>query len=206
MGMIAAAILAAGQSTRMGSVKQLLPLWGKPMLQHTISHIEASRADYIVLVLGYKARDIEKGLELRRTRVIYNHDYARGMSSSIRAAVKSLPEEVEAVVFVLGDQPLVKPSTIDRLIQAYLSQSGGARIFIPVYRGRRGNPVLIHRSLFPLLLGLEGDRGARNLIDENPELVSEVEVEDPGVLIDVDTFDDYKALRDTSSSREPQVG
>lgn len=185
-------ILAAGSSQRMGKAKQLLPFQGKPLLQSVIDNARCSDLKSVFLVLGYKWREISAALDFAGVDLVINGQYDEGQSASIKSGLKSVSQECQAAVFLLGDQPLVSTELINRLIDRY--QSTGAPIIIPTCGGERGNPVLMDRSLFPELLRIEGDLGGRAVFSRYSESIDFFEVESTEVLTDIDTPEDYKEL------------
>jgi molybdenum cofactor cytidylyltransferase len=200
MAMISAIVLAAGQATRFGQCKQLLRLRGKTILDHALDNLGGSKIDDIVVVLGAHADEIRETVRISE-RVVTNPSFAEGMSNSIQAGLRSLPEGTEAVVIVLGDQPFVAPRTIDLLIDEY--RRTGASVVIPTYNGFRGNPVIVDRSLFGEMLGIRGDVGCRAIFGEHAQSVVKLPVDDRGVLVDIDTREDFDALTGESSMGEP---
>lgn len=200
MSRIAAAILAAGTSSRLGTPKQLLDLGGKPVLAHTIAAVRRSSVDLIIVVLGHQREQIKKRVDLSETVAIDNPEFQSGQSSSVRCAVNKVPDDVDALVFVLGDQPLVEPEVIDALASARREQD--AKIAQPVYAEGRGNPVLFGRELFPELDRLIGDQGARPLLHQHRDLIVPVDVSDYHRPADIDTSDDYDALKREYSMRQ----
>lgn len=189
--MIAAVILAAGTSSRMGEPKQLLPFGGRPMLAAVAEGLLKAPLDLVAVVLGHRAGEVALALEGLPVKVVVNSDYGLGQSTSLKAGLAALGGTAEAVLFVLGDQPLVRPETVTLLIENYRISGG---IVAPVYLGRRGNPVLFGSEFFSEIMSLEGDTGAREIILRHPERVWVVEVGDPGVVIDIDTREDYLGL------------
>lgn len=187
--MIAAVVLAAGLSARMGRPKQTLPVKGVPMLQRVLVNLRKTKVDRVVVVLGADEREVRKRVKFVGETVVVNRAYAEGMSGSIRRGLEEVEGEADAVLVVLGDQPFVSPSTIDALIEAYGRTT--AKVVVPVCRGRRGNPVVFDRSLFREVKGVRGDVGARSVVERNRDGVVEVRVEDDGVLTDIDTPSDY---------------
>ncbi len=191
-GAVAAVVLAAGASTRLGQPKQLAPIGGRPALAYTLDALRASSVDRIVLVLGHNADAIAAALDLTDITVVRNDAYAEGQSTSVVAGVKSLGDDVDAALMVVGDQPLLAPTVVDAIVRAY-EQTGGPFI-VPVYAGEWGNPVLLARATWPLLDNLKGDTGARPILRKHMDMVLEVPV--PGSLLDdIDTPDDYARIR-----------
>ena len=191
--MIAAIVLAAGLSTRMGRPKQTLLLDGEPMLQRVLGNIRGSKVDQIVVVLGAGSKEVEGKVRFRDETVVFNAEFRQGMSSSLRAGLGALGPDTEAVIVVLGDQPYVSAATIDKLVRAY--ETKRAKIVAPLFRGRRGNPVLFDRSLFGQMMKVRGDRGARSVVEGNAGDLLEVEVGDGGILLDIDEPEDAKRGR-----------
>ncbi len=189
---VAGIILAAGRAQRMGAVKGLLPFGSSTILQNVVDSAERSRLSFVRLVLGHEAALIRERISCRRTSIVCNESYAHGQSSSLQAGLTDLPESCEYGMFLLGDQPLLKQTTIDRLLAA--ADASVATIIVPEYQGRRGNPVLIHKALFPQIHKLSGDVGARPLLISHDAAVWFVTVDDPGILTDIDTPEDYAAI------------
>ncbi|MEK6373722.1 MAG: nucleotidyltransferase family protein [Acidobacteriota bacterium] len=184
--MIAAVILAAGESKRFGKIKQLL------LLDRVLENVRAARLDDVVVVLGAHAEEIRSAVRFEDERVVVNDDYAQGMSTSIQAGLRALPVEAEAAMIVLGDQPFVAPATMDLLIDEY--QRARPPAVVPTVDGVRGNPVIIARALFGELMELRGDAGFRTIAARHAVL--EVPVADRGVLMDVDTPSDLARVRE----------
>lgn len=189
---VAGVILAAGEGSRMGRVKQLLPFRGKTILESVVDSALASSLHQVIVVLGHQADLLTPLLEKRPVNIVVNPSYRKGQSSSLQAGLQALSEEAEAVLFLLGDQPLVSPELIDRILNAFALSPGP--IVMPVCAGRRGNPVLFSRETFSRLMSLSEDRGARPLFDEYADRLIRLPVDDPAIHFDVDTEDDYGRL------------
>jgi len=184
---IAAVVLAAGRSRRMGAANKLLsPVEGRPMVAHAAAAALGSRANPVVVVTGHEAEAIRAALAGLDVAFVHNPDYAAGMSGSLRAGIAALPADIDGAVICLGDMPRVTAALIDRLIDAFDPDAGRA-ICVPVYRGKRGNPVLWAARFFPEIDRLTGDVGARHLLAAHDSAVFEVACDDDSVLIDVDT-------------------
>lgn len=190
---VAGIILAAGSSSRMGRPKQLLSFRGRSVIECIIDSALNSSLCKLVVVLGHKAGVLGPLLANRDVKVVINADYARGQSSSIQAGLQSVRAEVDAVLFLLGDQPLITPEVIDGILAAYASSQ--APIVIPVFDGRRGNPVLFDHQTFERIDSLSGDTGARVLFQEYADRIVEVPMNDSSVHFDVDTEQDYQTLK-----------
>jgi molybdenum cofactor cytidylyltransferase len=196
-GGVAAIILAAGKSTRMGEAKQLLRLGESTVLGRSIENVRRSAVvDEIVLILGASAEAIRRQLPaslLQGLKVVVNAAYEQGMASSLRAGLSALDPQIGAALIVLADQPFVRPETLDQLGRKHRQTQ--AQIVIPSYQGRRGNPVLLDRSVFAEVMALEGDTGCRAIFGSHTQRTVNVEVEDEGILLDIDNQEDYERLR-----------
>ena len=206
---VAAIILAAGRSTRMGEAKQLLRLGDSTVLGRTIENVCRSGVEEIILVLGSSAEAILRQLALGEgIKVVVNQDYGQGMASSLRAGLSALDPQVNAALIVLADQPFVRPETLDRLADRHRCSNADLKvqIVIPTYKGFRGNPVLLDRSVFSEVMALEGDVGCRAIFGSHLEGIVKVEVEDAGILLDIDNQEDYQRLQTLrQSGREEMV-
>jgi molybdenum cofactor cytidylyltransferase len=203
----AAIILAAGSSSRMkdGQHKLLLPLGGRPVLIHVIETVLSSRARPIILVLGHQADQVrlQIGAYSRHQDItlIENPDYRQGMSTSLHMGLRALtdmknnrqnPDVPTSTVILLGDQPLITASIIDRLIAA--REATGKAIVVPLYHGKRGNPVLLAANLFPELMEVTGDEGGRSVIMRHPQAVATVEMSEATASYDIDTWEAYQQV------------
>jgi molybdenum cofactor cytidylyltransferase len=185
---IAAIILAAGLSSRFGAAKLLQPIQGKPMLRHTVDAAIASKAAQVIVVTGNTSPEIQTLLSGISLKTVINSDPASGLSSSLKLGIENVGD-CDGAVVLLGDMPFVQPATIDKLIDGF-DPTHFQEIGMPLFRGQRGNPILWSRRFFPEIAALEGDRGAKALIEPHRTFLYEVEVDDPGVHIDIDTMDD----------------
>jgi molybdenum cofactor cytidylyltransferase len=197
--LIAAVVLAAGTSSRMGRPKQNLPLSGVPILEMTLRTFRRSKVGKVVVILGAHAEEVKKDVKFAGEEVVFNPRFSDGMSSSLRFGLDRLGTEVEAAIVALGDQPFVRSTTIDGIVAAY--GKTGAKIVVPTYRGTRGNPVLFDRSVFPLIGRIRGDVGARSVVEQNAADVLELEVPDEGILVDIDTPSDLEGETEVRSRR-----
>ena len=183
---IAAIVLAAGKSSRMGRNKLLIELDGKTLVEHAVDAALASQAAPVIVVLGHQGHEIAARLAGRNIVMVENPDYAEGLSTSLKRGLAALPETVEGAVICLADMPGIGRQLIDRLIAGF-NPVEGREIILPMRQGKRGNPVLWSRRFFPELQAVAGDTGAKHVIGAYPEHVVEIEAPDDGVLIDLDT-------------------
>ncbi len=192
--MISAVILGAGRSSRYGQAKQLLEVGDRTLLETVVSTFTKSMVDEVVVVLGFRADEILRNSKFGRARVTVNADFARGLSSSLKVGVEATDPRTEAFIIALGDHPLLTTQTIDLLVQKYSETR--APIIAPFFNRRRGNPVLFDRSLLAELRKLQGDQGAKELLERMKGKIVKVQVDDLGVLMDIDTKEDYVRFRD----------
>ena len=199
---IHAVILAGGQSKRMGTKNKLLvPINGKPMIALTAETIIASKASSVAAVTGFEHQKIQEVIKNSNIEFIHNKNFQNGISSSVVTAIKSAPEDCSAILIGLGDMPKITVSHINKLIDAYNPLEGRA-ICVPTWKGKRGNPVLWARRFFPEMLQLKGDFGAKELMGKYAELVVEVEMNDNGIIIDIDTPEALEAFRNKNHRSE----
>jgi molybdenum cofactor cytidylyltransferase len=192
---VAAVVLAAGRSTRMGAVNKLIAeIGGKPLVRIAAEQALASRADPVIVVTGHERERVEAALDGLRVRLVHNPDYAEGLGTSLKAGIAAVPEEADGAIICLGDMPQVSSALIDRLIGAF-DPERGALVVVPSIAGRRGNPVVWARRFFNNLMAIGGDIGARHLIGANAEAVVEVQVADDAALTDVDTPESLSAVK-----------
>ncbi len=188
---MAAVVLAAGLSRRMGRPKPLVSFQGKPLLRHTLDRVLAAGVDPVVAVLGSRYEETRKvvpdGVE-----IVFNPDFEAGMSTSLKAGIRAVESRCQAALVVLGDQPLVSPSLIGEIISLY--RASRRPIVQPVYAGQPGNPVLFDRALFDEIMEIEGDMGARDVVRRHGEEVARLVVADVEMAYDVDTPEDLARL------------
>ena len=191
---VAAIVLAAGRSTRMGGPNKLLAdIGGRPMVHIVAEQVIASRGRPIIVVTGHQHERVEAALSGLPVTFVHNPNFADGLSTSLKAGVAALSADVDGAIVCLGDMPQVDTQLIDRLIAAF-DPERGALVVVPTIAGKRGNPVVWSRRFFPDLASLDGDTGARHLIAGYQEAVVEVPA-DQAALVDVDTPDALDAVK-----------
>lgn len=194
-----AVVLAAGAASRFGGGKLLAHFGDMPLIEHTLSALEASPVDGAVVVVGEGEEELREVCEPYGVRIVENPDREQGQSTSVRAGLGALGAEssgpeTRAAIVLLGDQPLVGSLVIRRLVAAF---EGGAKVAVATYGGEMRNPVLFSREVWDLLEEeLEGDVGARPFLWRHPELVTAVPCEDVGNPVDVDTKEDLHLLEE----------
>jgi len=201
--MINAIVLAAGQSKRMGKLKPLLrfvysaeatpPREGgndHTFLEHIISVLKNSDVDRITVVLGAGADKIQQSADLSGTNIIINKNYQKGQLSSLIAGIKENPENTEAILLCLVDNPFITEDVINKIVRTF--KETNSPIIVPVFEKERGHPTLFSKSLFNELLNAPQDKGARHVLYSNEDKVLELEVFERGILIGINTEDDYK--------------
>ncbi len=196
-GPVVPVVLAAGRSSRMGETNKLLAdLNGRPLVTHIIDQLAAARLAPPVVVLGSRADEVRAAIGATRARFVTAPDYADGLSASLRAGIAALPADCGAALVCLGDMPRVGTATLRALAAAATSAEV---IAIPVWAGKRGNPVLWGRAHFAALSRLSGDVGGKALLSEQAHHVVEIAASGDGVLTDVDTPEALAAVRTAAS-------
>ncbi len=190
MGNNWAIILAAGSSTRMGSQKMLLPFGENTIIETVIDNVIASLVDHVMIVLGPKHEEIMEVIGNRPVQFCHNRDHEKGMLSSIICGIRALPSDALSALIFLGDQPGISPAVTNRIIDSYNEELFG--IVIPVYDHRRGHPLLVDMKYRKEVEKLDLEEGLRALRHQFPQDVLEVEVNEPGILLDIDTPEDYR--------------
>jgi molybdenum cofactor cytidylyltransferase len=184
---MAAVVLAAGQSRRMGSFNKLLmPIEGVALIRRTVETVIGAQVGPVIVVTGYQADELKAQLSGLEVRFVHNPRHDEGLSTSLRVGLDAVPADCDAAIICLGDMPSVTSAHIGALARGFDPDAGRA-IGLPVHAGKRGNPVLWARRFFADMKALSGDVGARHLISANESLVYEVEFEDTAVLTDLDT-------------------
>jgi molybdenum cofactor cytidylyltransferase len=193
--MISAVVLAAGRAKSLGQEKLLLPLRGKPVLQWVLESALASDLDEIVCVTRELA-SARNQLNLSDERLFWLTNYAadRGQSTSVISGLWATNPKSEGVMFLVGDQPLIRKKLINSLIEKF--RTGSAWIVAPSFNREPRNPVLFRRNLFPELLQLSGDRGGRVLIEKHRNNTALVEWKDETPFLDIDVHEEYERLKE----------
>ncbi len=196
--MIWAVVLAAGESKRMGQPKMLLPFRGATILETVIRSLRDADFPHILVVLGAEAARLTELLRDYPVQTITNPNYSQGMLSSVQAGFDALPSETRSVLVVLGDQPTISGPVLACLKAA--TQTSPDSIVLPVYRGRRGHPVLIPAKYRSEIAALSHEIGLRQLLQRHPDAILEIQVDSPEILQDIDDPQAYRNALSKKSS------
>lgn len=184
MKKLAAAILAAGESRRMGRPKALVPFEGLTFVEHLLQATNHPRVGIVRVVLGANAESIQAELELDQEIVVVNQDWQQGQLSSIQSAIRSLPADQTAGLLLCPvDHPLISTQLVSRLIAEF--DSDRKLIVVPTHQGRRGHPVIFHASLYAELLDASPNVGARQVVWAHPDAIAEIETDEAGVILNL---------------------
>lgn len=192
---ISGILLAAGESKRMGKPKLILNLGKSNIINATIDNLLKSEIYELIIVLGHEAQKIESSLSTqdKRIKFVTNKNYREGMSTSIKCGVLTTSKESEAFLIALGDQPLISPKVINRLIEKYQSSKVG--IVTVMHKSFRGHPVLISKKYVKELLSLNGDIGARDFLKQHLDDTASIKIESSEEFFDIDRTQDYEELK-----------
>ena len=189
MGEIWAIVLAAGESRRMGAPKMILPYEGMTIIEKVLENVLASDAEKVVTVLGSHKEEVLKVIERFPVMHCYNGNYKNGMLSSVKCGFEFLPGDFRAAMVFLGDQPMVETSVINKMINLY--NTSGKGILVPVFENKRGHPLMADRKYRDEIIDLDDPEGLKGLLRRHPDDLLEVVTENPSVLKDIDTMEDY---------------
>jgi Uncharacterized MobA-related protein, COG2068 len=190
MKKISCIILAAGPSLRMSFPKQIAKFKGEKMINIVIEKVIDMNFYELIVVLGHEAEKIKENIKFKVDKFVINKDYLSGISSSLRIGILNVSKESDAAAIFLADEPLIRRETIKKVIDAY--NNSNALIVAPSYKGEIGHPVVFDKELFKDIIALEGDVGAKKIIFKYKENALIIEVDDGGILIDIDTPSDLE--------------
>lgn len=190
--MISAVILSAGESSRMGRPKALLPIDGQTFIERIVAALKQSGIERIFVVLGFNAEEMRREIEHLPVEILINQAYQQGQLSSLQVALRRLDSEkdCDAILVHLVDHPYLSAAVVNRMIDRYRESKNC--IVIPKYRGKRGHPVLFDRSLFAELLSAPIDQGAKAVVNAHRDQTLEIDTDDIGVTLDIDTPELYR--------------
>jgi molybdenum cofactor cytidylyltransferase len=181
--MLAAVILSGGASRRMGSPKALLPFQGKPFLEHLLDLTKHPKIGVRRVVLGPHAEPIAKAVHLHADEVVINDDWEQGQLSSIQAALRSLPPDTEGMLLCLIDHPLISATLVEGLIEQFYATR--APVVVPIYRGRRGHPVIFSAVVYAELQKAPVQQGARSVVWAHRDQVAEFVTDEEGCVLNL---------------------
>ncbi|MCY4488731.1 MAG: nucleotidyltransferase family protein [Deltaproteobacteria bacterium] len=189
--MIVAVVLSAGASSRMGRPKALLPVDGVPFIERIVRALERTEVERTLVVLGHNAEAMREAIAYLGVDTVVNPDYARGQLSSLHTAIRALDgEPVEAILVHLVDHPFIESRLVDRMIERFRAEQ--KLIVVPRFNGRRGHPVLFSSRLFPEFMAASLDTGAKPVVRGHPEETLELDTDEAGILVDIDTPEEYR--------------
>jgi molybdenum cofactor cytidylyltransferase len=191
--MVVAVVLSAGESSRMGRPKALLPVGETFFLERIVTALRATKVEKILVVFGHNAAALGEKIKHLPVEILVNPNYSLGQLSSLHVALRALENTAaDGIVLHLVDHPFIDPSLVNRMIDAFYASK--KPIVVPVCRGRRGHPVIFARGLFAELLAAPLDQGAKSVVRAHASDTLEVETDDEGITCDIDTPDDYRRL------------
>jgi molybdenum cofactor cytidylyltransferase len=197
--LISLVILAAGMSTRFGRNKLLEKVDGISIIERVVKSAVSSKVDEVVVVLGYEAPKIEKALKNFKCRFVFNEDFEKGQSSSVKVGVRAVMGYADAVMILPGDMALITPKSINMVIEEY--NRSRSLIVVASYQGRPGHPILFDRALFDEIMKInEETMGLKAVVNKYKDLVKKVEVKSDEVLIDIDSEEDLKRILKVKTS------
>ncbi|GAC1383537.1 MAG: nucleotidyltransferase family protein [Herpetosiphon sp.] len=202
--MVAAILLAAGLSQRMGQAKVLLPWGGVPLVRHLAQIALAVPFDPVIVVTGFSADAVRSAVADLAVTAVHNTRYQDGQSTSVVRGIEAVSAEASGVAVLLGDQPLVQVELLRELVAAH--EAWPEFVVVPTFEGQRGNPVVLPRAMLSQMTQLTGDQGARAWVRAQPERVKLVPVRSRAVIDDMDTPEEYRALLHRSQEAGPGVG
>jgi molybdenum cofactor cytidylyltransferase len=193
--MIVAVVLAAGESSRMGRPKALLPIEGVRFIERIVNSLKSTKVGKILVVLGHNAEEMRQKIADLPVLIVVNNEYKKGQLSSLVAAIRDIQSrqssaELDGILVHLVDHPYVNPILVDVMIDRFYESK--KLIVVPRYHGRRGHPVIFSRSLFSELLNAALDQGAKTVVHAHQKDTLEIDTEDEGVTIDIDTPEEYR--------------
>jgi molybdenum cofactor cytidylyltransferase len=185
-----AIILAAGESRRMGTPKMILPFRGMTIIESVIENVLSSDIDETLVVLGSNQSEVLTVIEKLPVMHCYNANYKSGMLSTVKCGLEYIPDDFRAALVFLGDQPMITSSVINIVIKGY--NESGKGIVIPVCMSKRGHPLLVDNKYRDEIINLDGPEGLKELVKRHPDDLLEIETDDPSILKDIDTEEEYK--------------
>ena len=193
--MIIAVILSAGESSRMGRPKALLPIDGVRFIEKIVTALKSTRVNEIIAVLGHNAEEMRQKVSDLPVKIVLNPDYKQGQLSSLIAAIRNIESgenhhRVDAILVHLVDHPYINADLVNVMIDRFYETK--KLIVVPRHQGRRGHPVIFSRALFNELLAAPLDQGAKTVVRAHRDQTLEIDTDDAGVIVDIDTPEEYQ--------------
>jgi len=187
--MISAILLAAGESKRMNGENKLTKnINGEPLIKHAVKNILESSVDELIIVVGHRSDEIRKIININnKIKFIYNNNYKSGMASSIKSGINNLSERTESFLICLADMPMINKEIYNQIIK----HSKSKEIVMPTYKSKQGNPILFSISMKDMIMNIEGDNGAKKILENNKEKIFEVEINNEGILKNYNTLNNF---------------
>ena len=189
--MISAILLTGGQSKRMnGENKLTKKIQGIPLIKLSVKNILASPIDELIIVLGHQKEIVEKLIDKNeKIKFVFNKDFESGMASSIKTGLNNLSEKTEAFFICLGDMPMINQDVYNQLIRS----RNNNEIIVPTYKGQQGNPILFSKSMKSIIISIEGDIGAKKILEQNKDKILKVKIDDINITKDFNTKDNFSS-------------
>ena len=189
--MISAILLAAGQSKRMnGKNKLTKEIQNIPLIKLSVKNILASSINELIIVLGYQKEIVKKLINKNeKIKFVFNKDFESGMASSIKTGLDNLSEKIEAFFICLGDMPMINQDVYNQLIRS----RNNKEIIVPIYKGQQGNPILFSKSMKSIIISIEGDIGAKKILEQNKDKILKVKIDDINITKDFNTKDNFNS-------------
>ena len=188
--MISTILLAAGQSKRMlGENKLTKEIKGVPLIKHSIKNVLESSVDELIIVLGYQKEVVEKLIDKNeKIKFVFNQNFESGIASSIKTGLENLSEKTEAFFICLADMPMVNKNIYNQLVKS----KNDKEIIVPTYKGQQANPILFDKIMKKKLMNIDGDVGAKKLLELNKEKILNIPIDDVGITLDFNTKESFK--------------
>jgi molybdenum cofactor cytidylyltransferase len=190
--MIAAVVLSAGESSRMGRPKALLPIDGQTFIEKIVAALKQAKLEKIIVILGHNAPELEAKIAHLPVDILINADYKRGQLSSLQLAVRYLQADLDCngILVHLVDHPYLDAALVEEMIRRF--DESKSKIVVPNFHGKRGHPVIFSRELFPELLSAPMDQGAKTVVNAHRAETLEIDTEEEGIAVDIDTPELYQ--------------
>ena len=190
--MIVAVVLSAGESSRMGRPKALLPIDGQTFIERIVAALKQTKVGKIIVILGHNARELQSKISHLPVEILINTDYKLGQLSSLQLAVRNLQPDLDCdgMLVHLVDHPYLAPALVEEMIRRFYETR--KRIIVPIFHGKRGHPVIFSNALFDEILSAPMEEGAKAVVNAHRAETLEIETEEEGIAVDIDTPELYQ--------------